>query len=410
MRNWGWPQWMLVVGIILLLILGALAAWLFLSPRTAVTPPRPGEPGAIGTLPTPTPGRPTFPVSDIERIPLSQIQGTNIDQGQDLMARGGVTRLDTVANFPVEFVNRSSNGSSLNYYDPETKRFYRIDADGVISKIGQQVFAEVQDVTWAPNASDAILEFPDGSNIRYNFDTNEQVTFPTHWDDFAFSPNSQSLAFKSNAADPDERWLAISDTNGSNTRLIQPLGNNGDIVTVDWAPNNQVVATYSETDGLTRSELFFVGFNDENFPLSKLEGLKFEGKWVPDGKKLMYSVAHQNDEFRPRLWLADGAGASMGQNRQALSIETWPHKCTFVSAETAYCGVPTSLPRGAGLIPAVADDVPDELFKVDLRTGTTSKVATPETDINVASLTVSEDGKTLFVHDSFTKTIQKINL
>lgn len=409
MRDWHWPQWVLFIGSILLVILGGVVAYLLLTPSAFVPAPVTETPG-LGTLPTIQPGRPTFPPSDIENVPLEQIQGTDIDGGPDLIARGGVTLVEPVSQFPVDYVNLSSNGSALNYYDAETKRFYRIDADGVISKIGQQVFAEVRNVTWAGNGSDSILEFPDSSNIRYNFDTNEQVTLPSHWDDFAFAPSSTSLAFKSNAVDPDQRWLAVADVNGSSTRLIEPLGENGNILTVDWAPNNQVIGTYSRADGLTRSELFFVGFNGENFPLSKLEGLKFEGKWFPDGKRLMYSVAHQTDDFRPRLWLVDGTGTSMGQNRQSLSLQTWPHKCVFASTETAYCGVPTSLPRGAGLIPSVADDIPDELYKVDLRNGTTSKIATPETDLNVGSLSLSSDGTTLFVHDAFTKTIKKLNL
>jgi hypothetical protein len=410
MRDWHWPQWVLFIGTILLVILGGVVVYLILTP-TALVPTPPSEtPGTIGTLPEIQPGRPTFPASDIENVPLGQIQGTGIDQGPDLIARGGITRVEPVSQFPVDFVNLSSNGSAVNYYDAETKRFYRIDSDGVISKIGQQVFAEVQDVTWANNGSDTILEFPDSSNIRYNFDTNEQVTLPSHWDDFAFAPSSESIAFKSNALDPDQRWLAISDTNGSSTKLIEPLGENGEILTVDWAPNNQVVGTYSRADGLSRSELFFVGFNGENFPLSKLEGLKFEGKWFPDGKRLMYSVAHQTDDFRPRLWLVDGTGASMGQNRQSLSLQTWPHKCVFASTEIAYCGVPTSLPRGAGLIPSVADEIPDELYQVNLRTGTSTKIATPDTDLHVSSLSVNADGTTLFVHDAFTGTIKKLNL
>lgn len=368
------------------------------------------EPVPIGGLPTPIPGGPTLPPSDIERIPLTQIQGLDLDRGVDLVARGGLTQVNDVSLFPTDFVTISGAGDSLNYYDPETNRFYRIDGNGVISKIGDQVFADVESVVWAENAADAIVEFPDSSNVRYNFDTNEQVTLPSHWDDFDFSPASSSLAFKSNAIDPEERWLAVSDTNGGNTRRIAHLGENGDIVDVDWAPNNQVIGTYSRPDGLSQSELFFVGFNGENFPLSRLNGLNFEGKWAPEGKKLLYSVAEQGLEYRPRLWMVDGTGTNMGSNRQPISLSTWPHKCTFASASTAYCGVPSEMPAGAGLIPSVTDAIPDQLYRVDLTTGTVARVAAPETNVNVSSLTVSDDGKTLFIHDGFTKTIKKIDL
>lgn len=409
LRDWRWPQWTILICIILLIGGGAVFVYLWMTPD-ALVPRQPVQPVPIGGLPTPIPGAPTLPPSDIERIPLTQIQGTDLERGIDLVARGDVTLVSDVTRFPTSFVNLSSAGNGLNYYDPDTNRFYRIDANGVITKIGDQVFAEVENVVWAPNANDAIVEFPDSSNIRYNFETNEQVTLPSHWDDFDFSPASASLAFKSNALDPQERWLAISDANGGSTRRIEHLGENGDILNVDWAPNNQVVGTYSRPDGLSRSELFFVGFNGENFPLSRLNGLNFEGKWAPDGKKLMYSVAELTSGFRPALWVVEGTGQNMGGNRQPLQLQTWPHKCTFASSSVAYCGVPTELPQGAGLIPSVADSIPDNLVKVDISTGTVTRIASPASAVNVGSLQVSADGKTLFIHDSFTNAIKKIQL
>lgn len=409
LRDWRWPQWTILISIILLACGGAFLAYLLLTPEAFAPRPEP-TPVPIGELPTPIPGAPQLPPSDVERVPLTQIQGTDLERGVDLIARGDITTVSSVTLFPTSFVNISSTGDSLNYYDPDTRRFYRIDGNGTITKIGDQVFAEVDNVVWAPNANDAIVEFPDSSNIRYNFETNEQVTLPSHWDDFDFSPASSSLAFKSNALDPQERWLAISDANGGNTRRIEHLGENGNILDVDWAPNNQVIGTYSRPDGLSRSELFFVGFNGENFPLSRLNGLNFEGKWAPDGKKLMYSVAEFTSGFRPALWVVDGTGQNMGRNRQPLQLQTWPHKCTFASATVAYCGVPSSLPQGAGLIPSVADDISDDLMRVDIAAGTVTRVATPATTVNVQSLQVSADGKTLFIHDGFTQTIKKVQL
>lgn len=410
LRDWRWPQWTLLGGVILLVIVGGVLTYVLLNPSALAPTPTPGEQIPIGSLPTPIAGGPRLPASDVEKIPLTQIQGTDRAPGIDLIARGGETQVDAVSLFPTQYVNLSSNGSSMNYYDPETKRFYRIDSNGTISKIGDQVFAEVSGVTWAPNDSDAIVEFPDSSNIRYNFDTNEQVTLPAHWDDFGFSPSSSSVAFKSNALDPDERWLATADANGGSTRRIAPLGENGDMVNVDWAPNNQVIATYSRPDGLSRSDLYFVGFNGENFPLSRLNGLNFEGRWTPDGDTLLYSVAEQALEFRPRLWVVNGTGETMGRNRQPIALSTWPHKCTFAGDSTAYCGVPTEVPAGAGLIPSVTDTIPDELYKVDTNTGTITKIATPASQVNVESLQLSADGKTLFIHDKFTGAIKKVQV
>lgn len=401
---------MLLIGGILFALLLGIVAYVLLTPDAFR--PTPTPPGGIpsGGLPAIQPGSPTFPPSDIERIPLSQIQGGDINRGPDLIASGGITQLNNVTQFPVDFIALSPGGDSVNYYDADQKRFYRVDENGAITKVGDQIFANASNVVWASNASDAVVEFPDGSNIRYNFETNDQVTLPAHWDDFSFAPSSESLAFKSNALDPDERWLAISDLDGGSARKIQHLGENGDILNVDWAPNNQVVGTWSKTDGLSRSELFFLGFNGENFPLSKLHGLNFEGRWTPSGKQMMYSVIHQSTNFNPTLWLVDGSGSSMGQNRKPIGLQTWTEKCTFASESVAYCGVPTSLPQGAGLIPSVANETPDNIFRVNLENGTVAKIATPSADINVAAMTVSADGSTLFIHDRFSKGIKKIQL
>lgn len=410
LRDWHWPQWMLLIGGTLFVLLLGVVIYVLLTPEAFR--PGPGQEPQIpdGSLPTIQPGGPTFPPSDIERIPLTQIQGTGVDQGVDLIANGGITQTDSVTQFPVNFISLAPGGTSINYYDPETNRFYRVDDNGVITKIGEQVFADAENVVWANNSSDAIIEFPDSSNIRYNFDTNDQVTLPAHWDDFSFAPSSEALAFKSNALDPNERWLAISDLEGGSARKIAHLGDNGDILNVDWSPNNQVIGTWSKPDGLSRSELYFLGFNGENFPLSELHGLNFEGRWTPSGRKLLYSVSHQSTNFNPTLWLVDGSGNSMGQNRQPIGLQTWTHKCAFASETMVYCGVPRNLPRGAGIIPSVADGNADDIYRVNLTNGSVSRVALPSTDINVNQLTVSGDGSTLFIHDRFTQTIKKIQV
>lgn len=409
-RDWHWPQWMLLSGGILLAVLLSVVIYVLLTPNALVPTPAQPTPLPGGGLPQVTPGAPSFPPSDIEKIPLGQLQGTDINRGPDLIAKGGVTVTDNVTQFPVDFVSLAPNGNSLNYYDPDTKRFYRVDGNGIITKIGEQIFADVQNVVWAPNAQDAIVEFPDSSNIVYNFETNDQVTLPAHWDDFSFSPSSESIAFKSNALDPEERWLAVSDKNGSSARKIENLGDNGNILTVDWSPNNQVIGTWSEPDGLSHSNLYFLGFNGENFPLSKLEGLKFEGRWTPSGKQVLYSVINQNSNFNPTLWLVDGSGTTMGQNRHPIGLPTWTNKCTFASETEVYCGVPRQLPQGAGLIPSIANDIPDDIYQVNLTNGAITKTATPTTDLNVERMTVSEDGSTLFVQDRFTGSVKKIQL
>ncbi len=410
-REWRWTHWVLIIGIFLLLLLTSVLVYALLQPQvfTPAPPPSDQEP-PLGSLPAPIAGTPTFPRSPIEDVPLSALQGRNITEPVDLFARGDITFLQAVTTQPVSFVGSGPANRGLNFYDPQQRRFMRIDSNGDVVHVSSRIFAEVENVTYAPNANDSIVEFPDGSNILYNFETEEQVTLPSHWQDFDFAPNSESIAFKSLPLDPNQNWLAISEKDGNQSRQIAFLGDNEDIVDVNWSPNNQVVATYWRPNGLTQSELYFVGFNQENFPLSNIHGLNVEATWTPQGNQLLYSASHQDNDFKPRLWLVDGSGQSMGQNRRSVPLETWTHKCAFANATTVYCGVPVELPRGAGIIPAVADDIEDEIYRVDLQTGSVSRIAIPLENIHVNQLVVSEEEDVIYIHDGFTNQVKALNL
>jgi hypothetical protein len=108
--------------------------------------------------------------------------------------------------------------------------------------------------------------------------------------------------------------------------------------------------------------------------------------------------------------MTDGSGTAMGGNRKSFPLQTWSYKCGFSTSTKAICGVPESLPDGAGLIPAVADDIRDYLVEIDLSTGSSSVLAIPESNLNVESIQVSADGSSVFIHDRFSNTIKKINL
>ncbi len=410
LREWTLTHWLIAIGVFVIGVLIATVIYVVLQPGV-FTPPPTTPPVQLpgGDLPPDQVGSPTFPQSPIEQIPLDQVQGLDTQQGIDQIALGGITSSpDVVIDIARNITNAPNN--TINYYNPNTQRFYKINADGTEQKVSNKIFAQIDSVAWAGNGSDAVIEFPDGSNIVYNFETDEQVTLPAHWTEFDFSPDSENLAFKSLALDVNERWLAVSSTTGGSSRRIAHLGNNEDIVTVDWSPNNQVVATYTEPNGLNQTEVYFVGFNQENFPLSKVEGLKFEASWTPTGDNLVYSSSESANNFLPSLWIVDGKGPTIGQNRRRLDLNTWSHKCTFGSSSTMYCGVPSTLPRGAGLIPSIADTIPDHIYKVDLVTGVSSRIAIPETDLNVSELIVNEDETQLFIQDRISGKLKKIQL
>jgi dipeptidyl aminopeptidase/acylaminoacyl peptidase len=264
-----------------------------------------------------------------------------------------------------------NTGGDFRYYNANDGKFYRVLPNGAIQNLSDQVFYNAQKVTWAKNKNTAVIEYPDNSKIVYNFDTNKQVTLPKHWQDFSFSSDGGEIAAKSIGMDPSNRWLVTINSDGTGSKLIEPMGENADKVTVDWSPSKQVVA-FSQTgapQGGERREILFVGLNGENFKSTVVEGSGFQPQWSTTGKKLLYSVYSSRSDFKPELWLVDSYGDSIGNNRHLLSLNTWADKCTFSNDDTAFCAVPKDLPTGAGMARDIAAYNYDDLYKIDLKTG-----------------------------------------
>lgn len=328
--------------------------------------------------------------------------GDNIS-GEDVIepsevATGSITRLNTVLEDPVLAPTTTSNGQAISYYNTTDQKFYRVDANGVAQLLSDREFPDVENVYWSPNKSESIIEFPDGSNILYNFDTEEQITLPAHWQEFTFSPSGNEIVFKSIPLDKEDNYLAISDKNGGNARFIEPLGDNEEAVFVEWAPNNQVIGTYTEPLDFNRSELYFLGFNKENYRLTVVQGYGYQGHWSPLGDRILYSVYNERSDYKPTLWIVDAIPGQIGNNRTDLRLDTWADKCTFSSNTTLYCAVPEALESGAGLVPE-AVQTNDLLFKIDLATRTRELLAIPEENQQMNNLTVTADGNTLYFTD-----------
>ena len=349
-----------------------------------------GERGAI-----PTPTAPTLPT-------VSQV------------ARGGATATTALTTSAVSNPAIGSDGISVNYYDANDGRFYRIDKEGNAVRISDQSFPNVENVSWN-NASDkAVLEFPDGANIVYDFQAQKQTTLPAHWEDFEFSPIQDQILAKSIGLDPNNRWLVITNADGSNAKTIQALGDNADKVTVSWSPNDQVIAFADTADALDggpdRKMILPIGKNDENMKGLIVEGYGFTPAWSDDGKKLLYSASGDYSNLKPLLWIADATPSTMGQNRRSLGLNTWADKCAFSDSFTAYCAVPTSLPPNAGLQRSLFKDTPDNLYKVDIATGTVSLLAIPENDRVMEEPAISSDGSTFYFKNGQTGQLEFVRL
>lgn len=288
----------------------------------------------------------------------------------------------------------------VQYYNKNDGKFYRVGENGQPVELSDAVFYGVQNVNWSPTENVSIIEYPDGSNIYYNFQTKKQVTLPKHWENFSFSNTGDRVAAKSVGFAPENRWLVAADPDGGNIQFLEHMGSNDDKVTVDWSPGRQVVA-FSQTGeplGADRQEIILVGQNKENFRGLVVEGRGFQSEWSPTGKQLAYSVYSARNEFKPELWVTSASGDDIGANRHPLNIETWAEKCAFADERFLYCGVPTTLEIGSGFQPVIADNTDDVLLKIDLETGLRTPIPLDEPH-TIGQIFVDALGKTITFTD-----------
>ena len=396
----------LVLGFILIVfILGYLLYSFFFRPGKP-TPSDIKEPTATTTssgLPAAGPGQIIAPTGRPEEtarpgLPVSPI------------AQGGLTQTTELNQVESTGATLASDGSSLQYYNKADGKFYRINKDGRISALTDKIFHRVENIVWSPNKNKAILEYPDGANIVYNFNDNKQITLPAHWQDFAYSPNGQQIITKSIGLDPGNRWLAAVNEDGSKASRLKALGENEDIVYPSWSPNNQTVAMYIKGVDFNRQEVFFIGLNNENFKSMVVEGRGFQAQWSPKGDRLLYSVYSTDNDLKPKLWIANAQGENIGGGRKSLNVETWANKCAFADSINIYCAVPEELEKGAGLFPEMAKNTHDNLYEIDTRTGFKKLVAIPDNSYNMSKVIISDNGQYLYFTDETTGRLHKIQL
>lgn len=345
-----------------------------------------------------------------ENAPFNPLNSTQPDNtAPSDTALGGLTKVSALTKSPGLGSTLSATGG-VQYYNKDDGYFYKIDKNGKEVKMSDRVFHDVSAITWAPSKDKAILEYPDGSKILYNFETKKQVTYPKYWENFSFSPQSDQVIAKSIGLDPGNRFLTIASDDGSKAVNLEEIGLNADKVQASWSPNNQIVATYTKGLDFDRQEVFFVGLNGENFKSTIVEGRGLNYTWSTTGDRLLYSVYNTRSDMKPALWVVDAQGDTINENRHSLEINTWADKCTFASNTEIYCAVPTTLDSGAGLVREIADKASDELYKIDLTTGTKQLIAIPNGSFNVNNLMVNSNQDQLIFSDKNTGLIYKVNL
>jgi len=344
------------------------------------------------------------------------VVNTNTIDGVDGIARGGVTLATEVEGDSVGSVSLSDSDSSLRYLNENTGEMYKLKEDGSKEKLSDQLFIDAEDVSWSPNEDKAIISFPDGSNILYDFNTDTQVTLPKEWDDIEFSPQGSQVAYKHLSANEDSRWLAVASPDGSKVQGIEPLGDKEDDVQIAWSPDSQVVALFREGVSTESQEVYPIGMHGENFKSIKTEGRGFEGKWSPAGDKLLYAVYTSESNFNPTLYVVSASGDNTGDNTLAIGLETWVDKCTFSSnGTTIFCAVPSSLPEGSAWYPELAENTVDIIYKVDLASNSKNVLALPtsstgKNEFTISSVFLSGDESKLYFIDDATNKIHSIQL
>ncbi len=387
-----------LIGFIGFLGLIALVIYLvfFRSTPVSTTPPSVetnSQPGTSSGLPGSGPGT----------TPTGTTGGTTPPTTSPT-ADGGATTTVRLTASSITSPNLASDGRSIVYYDAADGRFYKIGADGKVTRLSDQQFPDATAVTWNTTSDQVAIEFPDGTNVLFDFTTEKQTTLPAHWSDFAFSPSGSQVIAKSLGNNAAARSLVITNTDGSNTQIIQALGDNADLVDVAWSPNDQVVA-FADTGasavsgGIGRKMIYPIGKNNENFKGLVVEGLNFHAIWSPDGTKILYDVSGEGSDYRPLLWIVDGTSQTMGDHRTSLGLNTWVDKCVFADNDTVYCAVPATLGTGAGLQPDTntSDDL---IYRITLSSGKTKLIGYPSPLTQMDNLTVSTDGAYLYYTDS----------
>ncbi len=374
------------------LIAAGIIFILFRPPSLTPTPTPNEEPGNIGQLPESQPGTGGNVIPDNENGEGTNTPGTL--PGSEV-ASGGLTNVQQLTTGTIS--TPTISGNNIAYYDPADGRFYTINANGEVVALTDTPFPNAENVTIAPSAEAAAIEFPDGSNILYNFTTQKQINLPSHWEDFAFSSTSTEVASKSIGVDANNRALVVTSADGSRTTPIAALGNNQDRVTVNWSPNNQIVGfsdTGSVQNSFGRKQIFLIGSDGGEKGALIVEGGNFSGTWSPSGNNILYSIAYSARNNRPSLWLANATG-TVGTERKYLNIETWVEKCTFQNETTILCAVPNSVPDESGFDQDLVT-APDNLFSINISSGRSTLLAIPSDQMQMHNLSISEDGTVLY--------------
>ncbi|MFA5995133.1 MAG: hypothetical protein WCW27_06270 [Patescibacteria group bacterium] len=334
----------------------------------------------------------------------------------DAVARGKETLSAVVYNGETQSPTLNNTGL-VSFYNAADGKFYRVDANGNVIPISEQVFKGVNEVAWSNDNNKAVLQFEDGNKLMYDFTNKKQYTLNKDIQEVDFSANDTQIGFKYMVANTNDRWLGVSNPDGSQVQGIEPLGDNADKVIVDWSPSGKMIGTFQEYVDNINQKVIPVGLKGENYKAFVVNGRGLQTKWSPSGDTMLYATYSTATNYNYTLGVAKVEGDTVGTSKTTLGLNTTVDKCAYNSSGTTlYCAVPTQQPTGAAIAPEKLDTVPHEIYRINLAAGTTEKIAIPADNVKGTSLNginnvlVDANEKTLYYQEAVTKQLRKINL
>ncbi len=342
----------------------------------------------------------------------TQIKETEIDE----FAQGGFTKVKEDIAETIRSQSFSNTNNGMAYYSPGQQSFFRISESGEITKLSDKKFYSVENVTWSDKNNRAIIEYPDGTKILYDFNKDRSLaTFPKDMKEFAFSASEDKIASKWVGPYEDYNYIVGAGYDGSNLKFVEPMGMQERNVQIVWSPDNEIMATYRKYIDSERQEIFFINENGKNLTSLIVEGGNFKGTWNPSGEKLLYSVYNSGSNYNPTLWVANGKSDQLGGGKKYLGINTWVDKCDFANTNSqyVYCAVPENLPKGSGMNPSIANSALYSIYKVDINEGRLEKIAQPINNgagVSINKIYLNNQDSKIYYTDQFNNHLYSIEL
>ena len=369
-----WQKISLLIGFILVSIaIGFGLYYFFFKTEPISTPTEEEESGSISELAKPgdrtiISGEDSADINIPAALEIIRRQPVAPAEEVSQTASGGVTAVIDVDVARTKEIALDSTGNSILSYNQDSGLFYKIDDQGNKILLSNKKFADIENITWASKSEKAILEFPDGSNILYDFKSNKQTTLPKNWTEFDFSSSEDKIAFKDMDSNKDKRFIAIANTDGSGQKYLEAIGNKSNQININISPTSQYIATFEKSNNSDLNTIYFIGQDNENFRSIELNGYGSSMQYTPTGQQLIYSAHNSLNNNKPELYIVDASGDNIGFNHKKLNLNTWADKCTFATNDTMYCAVPKEMPDGAGWFRELADNIPDNIYQVNVRT------------------------------------------